>query len=371
MSQTSSHPRTIILAAGGTGGHLFPAQALAEELRADTATPPRIVLITDARFTPYLAQFEGLVEVRTIRAGGMKRGWAMVKSILDILIGLVQAFLLLRELKPNAVVGFGGYPSFPTMRMAALLGIPTIIHEQNALLGKANRLIAARVNAIATSFSNTGLISPRDQKKVTLTGNPVRAVLRALRAVPYPQLQEEGTIRLLVTGGSQGASIFGRILPAAMAALPKHLRLRIRIDQQCRKDDIEATRAAYEQLGMQADLAPFFTDMPARLAGAHLVIARSGASTVSELMVAGRPSILVPLPTSADNHQHINALAVEEAGGAWLMPQEGFTAAALSARLESFLSLPESLDRAAQAAHALGQPEAAKRLKDLVLGLAK
>ena len=364
---TVSKQRTIVLAAGGTGGHLFPAQALAEELRKIDA---RVVLITDKRFTNYTGQFGNSVEVKYIQAGGLKRGWRIVESVARIAIGVVQAFLLLRCLKPDVVVGFGGYPSFPTMYVASALGVRTIIHEQNALLGRANRIIARRVDRIATSFPVTGLVNPRDAGKIVVTGNPVRTGVRALRDVPYPQLAEDGTLRLLVMGGSQGASIFSQILPAAMAALPKNLRSRIRIDQQARKDDLEATRQAYDALGMQVELAPFFGDIPARLAAAHLVITRSGASTVSELTVAGRPSILVPLPTSADNHQHINALAVEEAGGGWLMAQQGFTASALSTRIENFLTLPESLNNAAIAAHKIGQPEATQRLAQLVLELA-
>ena len=184
--------------------------------------------------------------------------------------------------------------------------------------------------------------------KVTLTGNPVRSAIRHLSAIPYPELSHDGHIRILVTGGSQGASIFSQIVPTAIAALPAALRSRIRIDQQCREADLETTRAAYAQMNVSADLSAFFTDIPARLASAHLVIARAGASTIAELTAAGRPSILVPLPTALDNHQYYNANALEEAGGGWVMPQDGFTAAALSARIEAFLSLPESLTRTAQ-----------------------
>lgn len=354
---------TILLAAGGTGGHLFPAQALAEDL---VARGVHVVLVTDKRFAAYGGQFKN-VEIRVIRAGGRRKGWRILQSVLDVAIGTLQSLWILWKVKPQAAVGFGGYPSFPSMFAASLFGIRSIVHEQNSLLGKANRLLADRVDRIATSFAETGGLRPRDLAKAVLTGNPVRSGVRALRMVPYPELAPEGTLRLLVTGGSQGASVFSRILPAAMAALPRHLRARVRIDQQVRKDDLEPTRAAYGAIGMQPDLAPFFTDIPARLAAAHLVIARSGASTVAELTVAGRPSILVPLPSSADNHQHINALSVEKAGGAWLIPQENFTATSLSARIEQLLNVPESLTRASVAAYAIGQPEATERLAELVL----
>jgi UDP-N-acetylglucosamine--N-acetylmuramyl-(pentapeptide) pyrophosphoryl-undecaprenol N-acetylglucosamine transferase len=360
MNEFPQKDLTIVLAAGGTGGHLFPAQALAEELKKMQA---RIVLVTDKRFSSYTGQFGDVVEVEYIRAGGLKRGLKMLKSIMDIGIGVVQAFCLLRRLKPQVVVGFGGYPSFPTMYVASALGIRTIIHEQNALLGRANRIIARRVDRIATSFAQTGFINTRDASKIVVTGNPVRAGIRSLRSVPYPERGGD-------EGGSQGARVFSDVLPAAMAQLPRPLRSKIQIHQQVRAEDMAAVKDAYQALEMPVELAPFFADMPSQLAAAHLVITRSGASTVAELTVAGRPSILVPLPTSADNHQHLNAQAVETAGGGWLMAQQGFTASALAARIEGFIGSPNSLNTAASAAHAIGVPEATERLAQLVLELA-
>ncbi len=371
MGHTLLHPIKqggVVLAAGGTGGHIFPAEALAEHLvRAGQS----VSLITDQRFAQYHGHFPS-VNVYMIRAGGLKAGLLnKIKAVMDVGIGVLQALLILRQLKPKVVVGFGGYPSFPTMYAASLLGIHTVIHEQNAVLGRANRILARKVDVIATSFEKVGLVPAPDQSKIIFTGNPVRSGVRALHEVPYPMLDADGVMRILVLGGSQGASIFSQIMPAAMAALPKNLRDRVRIDQQCRKDDVEATRAAYEALNMHVDIASFFTDIPARLAAAHLVISRSGASTVSELTVAGRPSILVPLPSSADNHQTANALAVDSAGGAWLMPQAGFTAAAVSARIESFLHLPESLANAARAAMSVGSLQATETLAKLVQQLSQ
>lgn len=355
---------TVVLAAGGTGGHIFPAEALAEEL---IAMGIRTALVTDRRFKSYGAAFAN-TEIKTIRAGTMGRGLAgKVTGVVDICVGLVQARSLLKELRPIAVVGFGGYPSFPTVRAAVMLGIPAIIHEQNSVLGRANRMLAGKASAIATSFANTRRIDPKDEKKTSCVGNPVRAAIRALHSIPYPEIADGGTIRVLITGGSQGASVFGQVLPAAFATLPQSLRQRLRIDQQCRADDIEVVKAAYAALQMNADIAPFFTDIPARLAAAHLVIARSGASTICELAAAGRPSILVPLPTSMDNHQYHNATALEEAGGAWLMPQESFVASALAARLEPLLSLPGRLSQAAANAKRFGKINAAHDLAQLVL----
>lgn len=361
-----------MLAAGGTGGHIFPAEALCEEL---TARGCRVSLLTDNRFADYSAGSMkgvlGKIPVYPIRAGTLGRNLARrVTGAVNLALGILQAGWLLRKLKPYAVVGFGGYPSFPTVMAASNLRLPIIIHEQNSLLGKANRVLAGRVQCIAASFPATGLMRRENEHKVRVVGNPVRSAVRVLHDVPYPELTEDGLMRVLVMGGSQGANVFAHVVPKAVAILPESLRARLRIDQQTRAEDMQTTRTAYQEMGINADLATFFTDVPARLASAHLVISRSGASTIAELCCAGRPSILVPYPAAADDHQTANANAVEEAGGAWLMPQEGFTPEALAARLEAFLTLPSSLAKAAAAARAVGREKAASDLADLVLAVA-
>lgn len=359
--------RPIVIAAGGTGGHIFPAEALAEALMN---RGERVVLFTDPRFAKFKSGVFTRVETHTVRAG--RPGPGVLRKILavaNVAIGTVQAMMKLHELKPKAAVGFGGYPSFPTMLAAIKLRIPTVIHEQNAVLGRANRMLAPRVTRIATSFHHTLMIEPEDEPRIVLCGNPVRSGVRAVRDIPYATLAPGGTMQILVTGGSQGAAVFSQIVPAAIAALPAAVRSRIRIDQQCREADIEVTRAAYEQLGVSAQVSPFFTDIPARLAAAHLVIARSGASTVSELSTAGRPAILVPYPHAADNHQYFNANEVEDAGAGWVMAQDGFTATALSSRLEAFLGHPPTLAKAAEKARAMGRPDAAIQLAEMVLGV--
>lgn len=356
----------IILAAGGTGGHIFPAEALAEEL---LSRGHRVMLVTDKRFNHFKSGLLSQIERRTIRAGGSGGGLVhKVTSVANILIGTLRARRILKTFQPVAVVGFGGYPSFPTVYAASGMGIPTFIHEQNSVLGRANRMLARRADVIVTSFPDTQMVEEGDRKKIVMTGNPVRASIRALRDVPYPTIQQDGMLHLLVTGGSQGASVFSEVVPEAVALLPEHLRSRLRIDQQCREMELAAARARYKELGVHADLASFFVDLPARLASAHLVIVRSGASTLSELAVAGRPAIMVPLPTAMDNHQYFNANAFEEVGGGWVMTQDGFTAQALSARLEAFLTAPETLSRAAEQGKKLGIQDAAKKLADLVLG---
>ncbi len=365
MNEKQDTRAPIVLAAGGTGGHIFPAEALAEAL---IALGERVVLVTDPRFAHYQSGVLSQVEKRTIRAGTV--AGALHKKIIGaagLLLGIVQARGVLGELSPKAVVGFGGYPSFPTVFAAAGMGIPTVIHEQNSVLGRANRLLAGRVDKIATSFPVTLMLSERDAAKVTMTGNPVRASVRALRDVPYSSMTSDAKMRILVTGGSQGASVFSHVVPEAIAALPMSLRSRVRLDQQCREADLPAARAMYERMGINADLSSFFADLPARLASCHLVIGRSGASTVSELAVAGRPAILVPLPHAMDNHQYHNANALEEVGGGWVMAQDGFTSASLSARLEAFLTAPDVLSKAAQNARKLGVADAAEKLAALVL----
>lgn len=356
----------IILAAGGTGGHIFPAEALAEELRARGRN---VVLITDKRFSKFQSGYLATVPRRTIRSGGSGAGvMRKASSALNIALGILRARRILRKLKPLAVVGFGGYPSFPTMVAAHQHKITTVIHEQNSVLGRANRLLAGKVARIATSFPETQMVARSDEKKIVLTGNPVRAAIKSLRDVPYPEPTQDGKLHLLVTGGSQGASIFSDVVPKAVELLPAHLRARLRIDQQCRESELGETREHYERIGANVDLASFFVDLPARLARAHLVIARAGASTVSELAVAGRPAILVPLPTAMDNHQYFNANMFERVGGGWVMAQDGFTPEALSARLEAFLTAPDTLTRAAANARKLGHHNAAKELADMVLG---
>lgn len=367
----ASHPSMkIVLAAGGTGGHIFPAEALAEALQKHSAP---CVFITDRRFKQYnSASYKGVlgtIPMHLIYAGSLGGGvWKKMLGACGILIGIMQAILLLRRIKPKAVVGFGGYPSFPTMMAASILGIETVIHEQNSVLGKANRVLAKRVDYIATTYEHTQKIPRQLKAQVICTGNPVRANIRALGAINYPELKTDGLLKVLVMGGSQGATIFSHILPQAMALLPEPLRARIRLDQQCRVTDIEQVRAAYAALNMQVDLAPFFYDVAVRLAASHVVITRSGASTIAELTVSGRPAILVPYPQATDNHQMYNAMAMEDAGAGFMMHQEGFTAEALAARLEIYLTHPELLPVAAEKSRKLGKPDAAAALAALVLG---
>jgi UDP-N-acetylglucosamine--N-acetylmuramyl-(pentapeptide) pyrophosphoryl-undecaprenol N-acetylglucosamine transferase len=357
----------VVLAAGGTGGHVFPAESLAAVL---LERGYRLALVTDRRGQAYGGAL-GSIDTHRIAAGGIAgRGkLAMLRAMAEIGVGVVQARSLLRRLCPAVVVGFGGYASVPGMVAGALSGIPTAIHEQNAVLGRANRLLAGRVRRIATSYAEVSHIDERLRGKVIHTGMPVRATVAALRDTPYPPLDESGPISLLVLGGSQGARILSEVVPAALATLPEALRRRIRISQQCRPEDLDATGRAYAGTGIDATLQSFFHDVPERMAAAHLAIARAGASTVAELTALGRPAILVPYPHAIDDHQTANAHAIEEGGGAWLMMQNAFSPQALAARLESLFTQPGTLARAAGCARAAGRPDAALRLADMVAEL--
>jgi UDP-N-acetylglucosamine--N-acetylmuramyl-(pentapeptide) pyrophosphoryl-undecaprenol N-acetylglucosamine transferase len=359
--------KTVVLASGGTGGHIFPAQALAAEM---SARGYRVVLFTDSRYDKYKSSKDDAFEVRVISSGTLGSGiFKKITAVGAIGKGILQARKALKELQPEAVIGFGGYPSFPTMYAATKMKLKTIIHEQNSMLGRANYVLASKVNVIATSFEEVSGILEEDAGKVRLTGNPVRNAVQSVRGMEYPDFNEGSMMRILVTGGSQGASVFSSVVPAAIALLPVDLQERVRIDQQCRNGCISDARAAYKEIGVSADLATFFNDLPSRLASCHLVISRSGASTLAEVSVAGRPVIMVPYPHAMDDHQRINANALEESGGGWVMPQDHFTPDALSKKIESFFNLPSSLIDGAERSKTTGRPNADKRLADVLESL--
>jgi UDP-N-acetylglucosamine--N-acetylmuramyl-(pentapeptide) pyrophosphoryl-undecaprenol N-acetylglucosamine transferase len=359
--------RPIVIAAGGTGGHLFPAEALAAEL---VARGERIALMTDARSAAFESPAFGNAERFVLKGSGLagRGAGAATRGALALAAGTLAARRILTRLEAAAVVGFGGYPSVPPI--LAALSLPrarrpaTLLHEQNAVLGRANRLLAPRADRLALSVEETARV-PAGARAVVV-GNPVRPALAALAGQPYAPPAEDGAIRLLVLGGSLGARVFADVVPAAIAALPEALRGRLVVTQQTRAEDLPRVETAYREAGVPADLSAFFGDIATRLAMAHLVIGRAGASTVAELACAGRPSILVPLPSAIDDHQNGNARALAASGAAWLMPQPGFTAEALARQLGAILPNPPVLARAAAAAAREAHPDAARRLADLV-----
>ena len=353
----------IFLAAGGTGGHMVPAHALAGELRA---RGHHVKLITDERGVRIPGLFEG-IETHVLpagRLGGGPLGW--LKAAGAVLSGRREARALYREAGADAVVGFGGYPAFPALFAASAGRVPMILHEQNALLGRVNRFFAREARAIATSYANVARLKPAFSDKVVLVGNPVRSDVARLGEAPFPPYDETSPLKILVTGGSQGASVLGDVVPAGLGALPPSLRLRLQVVQQCRADDIEKVRETYRSLNIPAELLTYIDDMPAKLADAHLVIARAGASTIAELTAAGRPAILVPLPSAADDHQTANAREMAVVGGARMIAQSGFTAHALARQIAVLADDPQALANAAARALSVGRPHAVSDLADLV-----
>jgi UDP-N-acetylglucosamine--N-acetylmuramyl-(pentapeptide) pyrophosphoryl-undecaprenol N-acetylglucosamine transferase len=363
MERPMSLARHYVLAAGGTGGHMIPAHALAEEL---IRRGHRVALVTDDRGARIPGLFDG-VQVHILPAGrlsGGPAGW--LKAVRNIFTGRAMASRLYETFRPSAVIGFGGYPALPALLAGQRDKIPTLVHEQNAVLGRVNRLMAGRVDAIATAYPQVDRLSKGHQAKVHLVGNPVRDEVLALRDQPYPALGEDGIFRVLVTGGSQGATVLSDVVPDGLGLLPEHFRRRLQVTQQCRAEDIEEVRAKYARLAIPADLATYITDMPEKLAWAHLVIARAGASTIAELTAAGRPAILIPLPSATDDHQTSNAREMAKAGGARMIAQSRFTPVELAKQMQKLGLDPKALANAAARARAVGRPKAASDLADLV-----
>lgn len=364
MRQPLKSGKLAVLAAGGTGGHLFPAQALAEVLRARGW---RIVLATDERGALYADKFPAEQRL-ALDAATFKRGdvVGMIGAGLTIAKGVGQASSALKQLDPAIVVGFGGYPSLPALLAALTTKHPTLIHEQNAVLGRVNRLLAPLVDQVACAFPTLEKATPKVKAGAVVVGNPIRPEIRALYDQPYEPPEAGAEIRILITGGSQGARLLSELVPQAISKLPDDLRFRLRIQQQTRRESLEGARQVYKDALVDAEIAPFFRDMAGRLGAAHLVIGRAGASTCCELAVAGRPSILVPLAIAMDDHQRFNAKLLTEAGGAEVAPESVLTVDVLTGALAKLLNDPARLARMAQGARSVAAPDAALHLADLV-----
>ncbi len=353
----------VIIAAGGTGGHMFPALALAAELerRGRPAT-----VVCDRRGARYVGEVPHLLIRAASPSGPLARRLA---GFAKLVAGLARSLAVLRRRRPAAVAAFGGYAAVPVALAAHWLRIPVLVHEQNAVLGRANRLIARRAARLALTFADTRGAERVPAERRVVTGNPVRAEVAAQAGTPYAAPETDGSLRLLVVGGSQGARIFSKVVPAALALLPEELRRRIHLTQQCRPEDLEPVADAYRALDFAAELDVFFADLPDRLARAHLVISRSGASSVAELLALGRPALFVPYHHAADDHQRANGAAAASAGAAWLLDEAEFTAAGLAEILSKCLNRPEQLAGMAERARALGRPGAAAALADAVESL--
>jgi|SRR5579872_486859 len=358
----------ILLAAGGTGGHLFPAEALSVAL---IKRGLRVRLATDSRALRYSGIFSrdtiDVVPSETVRG---RNPLALVRTGLTLASGMIVAIHLLRRLKPAAVIGFGGYPTLPPLIAARLLRIPSVIHDANAVLGRANRFLAGHVNAIATSLPGVLDRDPELASKTTVVGTPMRPAILSAAAVKYAAPEAGGPFRLLVIGGSQGARVMSDIVPGAIERLEPALWRRLVLTQQVRQEDMARVRAVYDRLKINVELAPFFTDLPARLAANHLVVSRSGAGTVAELAAVGRPSILVPLPGAIDQDQFANAGVLAQAGGALRIPQSEFSSDRLASEISLLAAEPARLAAMAEAARGVGRLDAAERLAELVVKVA-
>ena len=355
--------KLAIVAAGGTGGHLFPAEALS---RALAERGWRIVLATDERGAAYAESFPAeerlALDAATFKMGdpiGMTRGGLKIGQ------GLFKARSAYKRLRPNVVVGFGGYPSLSALLAAPVVKAPTVIHEQNAVLGRVNRFLAGGATAVACAFPTLERASAKVKAKVVVVGNPIRPDIKALSRRAYPD-PGSGNVRILVTGGSQGARLLSEAVPAAVAQLPEDTRYRLHVTQQTRPEAMEDARRVFANALVEAEVAPFFRNMATRLEQSHLVIGRAGASTVCELAVVGLPSVLVPLGIAMDDHQSFNARLLVDAGAAEVIPEKDFTPERLAETLQRILADPQELGRRAASAHAVGKPDAAERLADLV-----
>lgn len=357
-----SDNKTIFLVAGGTGGHVFPALALAEEL---VTRGFEVVCLTDKRGEKF---FRNTNLVPYIIASSAWAGdWkGKLKAGLKITHGLIQSFELIREFSPVAIIGFGGYPSFPTVKAAQLLKLPTILHEQNAVYGRANRQLSGKALRIATSFKETKLLPDGYKNKTIYTGNPIRSNFLS-NTKPYKAPAMDGAINLLIFAGSQGSALFSKIMPQAIEKLPEEMRRRLNVVQQTRFEDVDNVRLAYQEMDVAVQVQPFFGDMLKLYQKAHLVISRAGASTVTELTSLGRPSLLIPLASSLDGDQAQNAAQIVSHKAGWMMAEKELTSDSLAVRLKELFSDPVQLENAAVASTGLGKPDAAARLADVVL----
>ncbi|MEJ2375565.1 MAG: undecaprenyldiphospho-muramoylpentapeptide beta-N-acetylglucosaminyltransferase [Pseudolabrys sp.] len=363
MTSRSNDTPLILLCAGGTGGHLFPAEALAVALETRGVT---IDLATDSRAAHFKfpARAVHLIPSATLRG---RDPFSLARTAALLALGTAKAWALIGRICPAVVVGFGGYPTVPPLYAASLRGVPTVLHEQNGVMGRANRLLASRVTTIATGFRTLARLDPKLQGKVNFTGNPVRPAVIAAAATPYAPPAPDERLRLLVFGGSQGAHVMAEIVPSAIERLPQSLRARLQLVQQVRAEDLDSVRARYDGLGLAAETAPFFDDLPQRMAAAHLVVSRSGASTIAELSAIGRPAILVPLPHALDQDQFANAGVLAEAGGAIRITQADFTPERLAEEIAALAGAPARLAGMVQAAKSAGSSDAAERLANLVI----
>lgn len=360
--------KLVLVAAGGTGGHLFPAAAFAEAMLKRNW---RVVLMTDIRGRRYAENFpaEAVIDVPAATFS-LRNPLRAMSGAFRVVRGVIAAQRHFRRLNPAVVAGFGGYPSVPALVVARAQKRPILIFQSDAVLGRVNRYFAPSASAVACGFDRLDRLPPEAAALKHVTGNPIRPAILTARDKPFPETTAGGRLTLLVTGGSQGARLFGDVIPQAVAHLPPELRERLDIVQQVRDEQMDDVRKTYDYAAVKAELAPFFPNMAERLASAHLVIARAGASSVTEIQAVGRAAILVPLAIAADDHQTANAEGLTGVGAADLIHEIDFTAERLAPLLRERLSDPHGLTVRAAAARAAGRTDAAEKLADLAISLA-
>lgn len=365
MNDKQQKKPLAIVTTGGSGGHIFPAEAISQALIGKGFD---VVFVTDKRGKA----FQGLkgVKVYNLMAEHVmgRSFFGKIVGAFKLYCGAVQALFLLKKLKPAVVVGVGGYASLPAVLAAHLWHIPVVLHEQNAVLGRANRVLAHNTRLIALSFEPT-LRVPNDIRTV-LVGMPARTDVLARANAPYP-LTDDG-FRLLIFGGSQGASFFSKRLPEAFKLLPAEVTAKMHVTAQVRAEDMEKTQELYKGIPFKSvTLKSFFDNMPELIEKSHLIIGRAGASTITEAAIIGRPAILIPLPSSADNHQMENAKRFSDAGAGWLMSEGNYEPEKFAARLAQMVGEPEILYQAGTQAHKIALPDAAEKMADVVADIAK
>lgn len=352
----------IALAAGGTGGHLYPAITLAQELQQRGYD---IVILTDRRGVRFVKDTPYPYHV--IQSAPMQKGlWGKIKTASSLATGYLQCQALFLRRKPAAMVGFGGYPSFPPVMAAAHRKIPITLHEQNAIFGRAQRLVQRYAQNICLSFSQTRMLESVASEKITVTGLPLRPAILALANHAYQPPQTGERFNILVTGGSQASALFSQIIPQALITLPPDIQKRIHMIQQCRADDVAMVQQLYADHGISAEVLSYIHDMPVQLARAHLMIGRAGASTVTESTLAGLPTLYVPLAASLDGDQAANAAQIVAQGGAWMMAEKDFSPESLGAMLTNIINEPARLTAMAAILKTLGRANATTRLADIV-----
>ncbi len=352
--------KNIVLCAGGSGGHIFPAEALATELQKKGFN---IFFLTDKRGQTFKDKNFSIYQISGEAVTG-KTFFKKLIALTKIALGVLQSYCLFRKLKPLVVIGFGGFASIPGATAAILSRIPLVIHEQNAVLGKANHLLARKASLILTSFPETKKLPL--SAKVKYVGMPVRPEIANKAAYPYPYLDLNSPINLLIIGGSQGAAILSKVIPDALKMLPVNIKKRLKVSQQCRPEDINNVREAFIGSGIDNELASFFNDIPDRMANAHLIISRSGSSSIAEIFTIGRPAILIPFAKAADDHQTVNALALTDSGGGFLIPEKSFSAENLNERLLNLFKNPEILKKAASCALVPDMPKVSQKLCEII-----